>query len=150
MTAGELYDILKERGADLLKNTIDKMVKGEITPEKQTGETFYAKMLDKNMALINWNDTAERIHNLIRGLNPWPICYTNYKEDKMKIFESRVLNEKHNKENGTILNVSKEGIKVACKESVLLIKKVQFPNKKPLTVEQYINGHEIDENVVLR
>lgn len=150
MTAGELYDILKERGADLLKNTIDKMVKGEITPEKQTGETFYAKMLDKNMALINWNDTAENIHNLIRGLNPWPICYTNYKDEKMKVFESKVLNEKHNKENGTILNVSKEGIKVACKDSVLLIKKVQFPNKKPLTVEQYINGHQIDENVVLR
>ncbi len=150
MTAGELYDILKERGADLLKNTIEKMVKGEIIPEKQTDETFYAKMLDKNMALINWNDSAEKIHNLIRGLNPWPIAYTNYNNDKMKIFESRVLKEKHNKENGTILEVNKEGMKVACGEGVLLVKKVQFPNKKPLTIEQYINGHNIDVNVVLR
>lgn len=150
MTAGELYDILKERGADLLKNTIEKMVKGEIIPEKQTDETFYAKMLDKNMALINWNDSAEKIHNLIRGLNPWPIAYTNYNNDKMKIFESRVLKEKHNKANGTILEVNKEGMKVACGEGVLLVKKVQFPNKKPLTIEQYINGHNIDVNVVLR
>ena len=150
MTAGELYDILKERGADLLKDTIEKMVKGEIIPEKQTDETFYAKMLDKNMALINWNDSAEKIHNLIRGLNPWPIAYTNYNNDKMKIFESRVLKEKHNKENGTILEVNKEGMKVACGEGVLLVKKVQFPNKKPLTIEQYINGHNIDVNVVLR
>lgn len=150
MTAGELYDILKERGADLLKNTIEKMVKGEIIPEKQTDETFYAKMLDKNMALINWNDSAEKIHNLIRGLNPWPIAYTNYNNDKMKIFESRVLKEKHNKENGTILQANKEGMKVACGEGVLLVKKVQFPNKKPLTIEQYINGHNIDVNVVLR
>ena len=68
----------------------------------------------------------------------------------MKIFESRVLSEKHNKTNGTILDVSKEGMKVACGEGVLLIKKVQFPNKKPLTIEQYINGHKIDTNVVLR
>ena len=150
MTAGELYDILKERGANLLKETIEKMVKGEITPEKQSDETFYAKMLDKNMALINWDDSAERIHNLIRGLNPWPIAYTNYNDDKMKIFESKVLKEKHNKTNGTILDVSKEGMKVACGEGVLLIKKVQFPNKKPLTIEQYINGHKIDANIVLR
>ncbi|MBE6048771.1 MAG: methionyl-tRNA formyltransferase [Clostridium sp.] len=150
MTAGELYDILKERGANLLKETIEKMVKGEIVPEKQSDETFYAKMLDKNMALINWNDSAEKIHNLIRGLNPWPIAYTNYNDDKMKIFESRVLNEKHNKTNGTILSVNKEGMKVACGEGVLLIKKVQFPNKKPLTIEQYINGHEININTVLR
>ena len=127
MTAGELYDILKERGANLLKETIEKMVKGEITPEKQSDETFYAKMLDKNMALINWDDSAEKIHNLIRGLNPWPIAYTNYNDDKMKIFESKVLKEKHNKTNGTILDVSKEGMKVACGEGVLLIKKVQFP-----------------------
>lgn len=150
MTAGELYDILKERGANLLKETIEKMVKGEIVPQKQSDETFYAKMLDKNMALINWNDSAEKIHNLIRGLNPWPIAYTNYNDDKMKIFESRVLNEKHNKTNGTILSVNKEGMKVACGEGVLLIKKVQFPNKKPLTIEQYINGHEININTVLR
>lgn len=150
MTAGELYDILKERGAELLKNTIEKMVKGEIIPEKQSDETFYAKMLDKNMALINWDESAEKIHNLIRGLNPWPIAYTNYNDEKMKIFESRVLSEKHNKTNGTILDVSKEGMKVACGEGVLLIKKVQFPNKKPLTIEQYINGHKIDTNVVLR
>ncbi len=150
MTAGELYDILKERGANLLKETIEKMVKGEITPEKQSDETFYAKMLDKNMALINWDDSAEKIHNLIRGLNPWPIAYTNYNDDKMKIFESKVLKEKHNKTNGTILDVSKEGMKVACGEGVLLIKKVQFPNKKPLTIEQYINGHKIDANIVLR
>lgn len=150
MTAGELYDILKERGAGLLKDTIEKMVKGEIVPEKQSDETFYAKMLDKNMALIDWNESAEKIHNLIRGLNPWPIAYTNYNDEKMKIFESKVLNEEHNKSNGTILNVSKEGMKVACGEGVLLIKKVQFPNKKPLTIEQYINGHEIDTNIVLR
>ena len=85
MTAGELYDILKERGAGLLKDTIEKMVKGEIVPEKQSDETFYAKMLDKNMALIDWNESAEKIHNLIRGLNPWPIAYTNYNDEKMKI-----------------------------------------------------------------
>lgn len=150
MTAGELYDILKDRGANLLKETIDKMSKGELTPIKQEGETFYAKMLDKNIAVINWNDTANNIHNLIRGLNPWPIAFTEYKGEKMKIYESKVLDEKSSKAPGTIIDVSKEGIKVACMHNdILLIKKIQFPNGKPLTVEQYINGHKIDVNEIL-
>ncbi|WP_294402133.1 methionyl-tRNA formyltransferase [uncultured Clostridium sp.] len=149
MTAGELYDILKERGSDLLLETIDGVVNNTIVPEKQTDETFYAKMLDKKIAVISWDNSAEEIHNLIRGLNPWPIAYTDYKEDRMKIFESEVLNEKTSKTPGTIIEVSKKGMKVACKDSVLLVKKVQFPNKKPLTIAEYINGHEIEENVVL-
>ncbi|MDU5105877.1 MULTISPECIES: methionyl-tRNA formyltransferase [unclassified Clostridium] len=146
MTAGDLHDILMERGADLLIKTIDGLSNGTITPEKQTDETFYAKMLNKELALINWNNETKDIHNLIRGLNPWPIAYTNYENNYMKVFESKILNETTNKEPGTIVGVSKEGIKVATLDGVLLIKKIQFPNGKPLTVEQYINGHEIKVN----
>lgn len=149
MTAGELFDTLKERGADLLLKTIDGLVNNTIVPQKQEGETFYAKMLNKEIANICWDKDAQEIHNLIRGLNPWPIAYTSYNNDRMKIFESAVLNEESNKAPGTIIDVSKEGIKVSCAKNVLLIKKVQFPNGKPLTVEQYINGHEIEKNIIL-
>lgn len=149
MTAGELYDILKERGSSLVLETIDGIVSNTIVPEKQNGETFYAKMLNKDIAAVSWDESAEKIHNLIRGLNPWPIAYTNYKEERMKIFESEVLNEKTLEVPGTIIEVSKKGMKVACRNSVLLVKKVQFPNKKPLTIAEYINGHEIKENVIL-
>lgn len=149
MTAGELWDILKVRGADLLLKTIDGVVNNTIVPQKQSGETFYAKMLNKEIANICWDKDAEEIHNLIRGLNPWPIAYTSYNNDRMKIFESEVLNEDSNKTPGTIIDVSKDGIKVACAKNVLLIKKVQFPNGKPLMVEQYINGHDIEKNIIL-
>lgn len=146
MTAGELYDILKSTGASLLKDTIELMIKGEIKPIKQDNKTFYAKMLDKKIALIDWNDNAYNIHNLVRGLNPWPIAITQYMEQQMKIYETRVISEDSSKEPGTIINVSKEGMKVACGKGIILIKKVQFPNGKPLTIEQYINGHEIKIN----
>ncbi|WP_406585031.1 methionyl-tRNA formyltransferase [Clostridium beijerinckii] len=150
MTTGELHDILMVRGADLLVKSIEGISKGDIVPEKQGNETFYAKMLDKNIANIDWNKSAEEIHNLVRGLNPWPIAYTDYKNERMKIYETEVLREKSNKEPGTIIDVSKNGVKVSCKEDVLLIKRVQFPNGKPLTIEQYINGHEIEENIILQ
>lgn len=149
MTCGELHDILSVRGADLLLRTIDGIVNKTIIPEKQKEETFYAKILDKNLAHISWNKTAQEIHNLVRGLNPWPIAYSNYIDDRMKIYETEVLYESSNKEPGRILNVDKNGIKVACKEGCLLIKKVQFPNGKPLTIEQYINGHDIEKDIIL-
>ena len=149
MTCGELHDILTVRGADLLIQSIEGIVNGKITPEKQGDETFYAKMLDKELANICWNKTSTEIHNLVRGLNPWPIAYTNYKGERMKIYKTKSLEESSTKEPGTIIDVSKQGIKVACKEGVLLIEKVQFPNGKPLSIEQYINGHEIEKNIVL-
>lgn len=149
MTTGELHDILTVRGAELLIKTLDGLINNTIVPQKQEGETFYAKMLNKEIAEIDWNNSAQDIHNLVRGLNPWPIAYSSYKGERMKIFETEVLNEKCNKDCGTILDVDKSGVKVACKDSVLLIKKVQFPNGKPLTIEQYINGHEIEKNIIL-
>lgn len=150
MTSGELHDILMERGAGLLVETIKKMVNGEVTPVKQEGESSYASMLDKNMAKVNWEESAINIHNLVRGLNPWPIAYTSYNEQIMKIHKSVVLDKMSKKDPGTILNVSKEGIEVSTGDGVLLIKVVQFPNGKPLTVEQYINGNSIEEGIILK
>jgi methionyl-tRNA formyltransferase len=150
MTAGELYDILKIRGADLLVQSIEGIANGSLTPEKQGNETFYAKPLDKNIANIDWNKNSKEIHNLVRGLNPWPIAYTNYEGERMKVYESEALDEESFEEPGTIIDVSKNGLKVACKEGILLIKKVQFPNGKPLTIEQYINGHEISTKIILK
>ena len=144
MTAGELHDILMVRGGNLLIETIEGIVNGSLKGIKQEGETCYAKMLSKNTGKISWNNSALDIHNLIRGLNPWPIAHTTYKDENMKIYESEVLAENSSKEPGTILSVNKVGIKVSCKEGILLIKKVQFPNGKPLTIEQYINGKDIE------
>lgn len=144
MTAGELHDILMVRGGNLLIETIEGVTNGTVKGIKQEGETCYAKMLSKNTGKISWDKSAREIHNLIRGLNPWPIAHTTYKDDNMKIYESEVLNENSNNEPGTILSVNKTGMKVSCNEGILLVKKVQFPNGKPLTIEQYINGKDIE------
>ncbi|MGL5149680.1 MAG: methionyl-tRNA formyltransferase [Clostridium sp.] len=149
MTAGELHDLLMGSGADLLIETINGVASGELKGEKQSDDTFYAKMLNKETGRINWSESAKNIHNLIRGLNPWPIAHTTYEGQSMKIYESSVLNENSNKEKGTILAIDKNGIKVSCGDGTLLIKKIQFPNGKPLTVAQYLNGNELATNIIL-
>jgi methionyl-tRNA formyltransferase len=102
------------------------------------------------MAKINWECSNVNIHNFIRGLNPWPIAYTHYEDTVMKIYKSRVLNEKSSKEIGSIIEVSKEGLKVSTGSGVLLIEEIQFPGKKPLKVKDYIIGNKIDVGVVLK
>ena len=149
MTSGQLFDILKDRGSKLLIDTIEGVAKNEIIPKKQPDETFYAKMLNKDIAKINWNDSAKNINNLIRGLNPWPIAFTEYNGNKMKIYSAKPLEEVYNKEPGSIISADKEGLKIACLDSSLLVEVIQFPNGKPLKVEQYINGHKFEEDVKL-
>jgi len=150
ITAGELHDILKEDGAELLVKTLKGLAEGKIKAEKQEkGDGFYASMLSKEMAAIDWNKPSHEIHNLIRGMNPWPAAYTHYKEAIMKIHGSETVNTASSSKAGTIVHVSKDGIRVACGKGELVIKIVQFPGGKPMPVSEYIKGHNIEINAVL-
>lgn len=151
MTSGELYEILKTTGGNLLVETIKEMVDGKIIPKKQDdNESSYASMLNKDMAKINWELSAKQIHDLIRGVNPWPIATTVYNDITMKVYKSHIENINSEKAPGTIISVDKNGIKVSTKKGVLVIEKLQFPNGKPLLVEQFINGNKIEVGTILK
>lgn len=150
ITAGELHDIMKEEGALLLKETIDLISKGEAPRIPQNHEEFtYAPMMNKTLGQIDFSKSAKEIHNLVRGVNPWPSAYTTYKGQTMKVWKTKVLNETSDKHPGTILKVDKEGIRVSTKDNVLLIKEIQMPGKKRVLVEEYIKGNSIETNEIL-
>lgn len=150
ITAGELHDIMKEEGALLLKQTIDLIAKGEAPRIPQNHEEFtYAPMMNKTLGQIDFSKSAKEIHNLVRGINPWPSAYTTYKGQTMKVWKTKVLNETSDKHPGTILKVDKEGIRVSTKDNVLLIKEIQMPGKKRVLVEEYIKGNSIETNEIL-
>ena len=150
ITAGELHDIMKEEGALLLKQTIDLIAKGEAPRIPQNHEEFtYAPMMNKTLGQIDFSKSAKEIHNLVRGVNPWPSAYTTYKGQTMKVWKTNVLNETSDKHPGTILKVDKEGIRVSTKDNVLLIKEIQMPGKKRVLVEEYIKGNSIETNEIL-
>lgn len=151
MTAGELHDILAEKGANLLLNTIEDFKDGKIKPEKQNDEeASYISVISKDLGEINWNNNAESIHNLVRGFNPWPSAYTHYEDKVMKIHETKVIDGTFKGTPGLITDVSKEGIKVETGEGKLLITLVQFPGKKIISVKDYIAGNTIEKGVVLK
>lgn len=149
-TTGQLHDILAKMGGELIVEALKKISSNLIHPVKQDNEkASYASMINKKMGKIEWNKKAEEIERLIRGFNPWPIAYTTYEDIVMKIWEAEVLDQTSNATFGTVQAVSKKGIDVAAGDKVLRIKKLQFPNKRAVTVDEYLRGNEIKENIRL-
>ena len=158
MTAGELYNLLKINGAELLEETINGIITGKICVVKQPNDgSSYVKMLNKQMAKIDWNDSSINIHNLIRGLsswpykniNSWPTAYTYYKDIPFKIFKSKSLEADIINPPGYIIDANDEGIKVATKNGILIIEILQFPGGKPLEVKEFLKGNKIEKGIIL-
>lgn len=144
MTAGELHDLLSQRGADLLLRTIEGIKRGEITPEAQDHSSHtYAPMLKKETGLIEWTKDAVEIERLIRGLAPVPGAYSFIGDDQVKILEAKVIEDTPGKP-GEITEVSKAGLVVSTGNGSLSIQKVQYPNKKPMAIRDFLNGNRID------
>ncbi|KXZ39599.1 methionyl-tRNA formyltransferase [Alkalithermobacter thermoalcaliphilus JW-YL-7 = DSM 7308] len=149
-TAGELHDRLSVLGAKVLSETLNLIKKGTVLRQKQDdSQASYAPIMDKNLGNINWNKSAQDIFNLIRGTNPWPSAFTNYKASTMKIWKAKVIDKDSNLKPGTILDVSSQGISVACKKGTLLVEDIQMPGKKRMPVHEYIKGNTIEKGVVL-
>ena len=150
ITAGELHDKMMIDGAKVLKETIDLIEKGEAPREKQSNEdTCYSPIMNKSLGNIDWNKSAIDIHNLVRGINPWPSAYTTYEGQTMKIWKTKVIDKNSDKDPGTIISVDKEGINVSTSEGILQIKEIQMAGKKRMEVPEYIKGNNINTDIIL-
>ena len=150
ITAGELHDKMMIDGANVLKETIDLIAQGKAPREKQNeDETCYSPIMDKTLGNIDWNKSAKDIHNLVRGVNPWPSAYTTYENQTMKIWKTKVVNKNSDKTPGTILKVDKDGIEVNTGNGVIQISEIQMSGKKRMVVSEYIKGNTISADIVL-
>ena len=150
-TGGSLFDKLSEAGGRLCVETLAKLEKGEITPEKQ-GEspTAYASMLDKKMGNIDWNKSAVVIERLVRGLNPWPSAYTHLDGKTLKIWACDVLPQSASKgESGEILEVTKDAIHVQTGDGILVLREIQLAGKARMDAGAFLRGYKVVPGTVL-
>lgn len=149
--ASQLHDALSALGAELLSEILPEIEEGTVVriPQEDSLAT-YAPMITKETGLVDFSNSARLIQCQIRAMDPWPSAYCYYEGIPIKLKESQELLETSQATPGMILSVGKEGMKVACKDRCLLIKKIQFPNKKAMSVEEYIRGNEIKTGVILR
>ena len=151
-TAGELTLRLAEAGAELLIKTINLLEKGKIAPIKQDESLMsYEPMLDKALGKIDWTKDCISVHNLIRGVNPWPGAYTYLNGETLKVWKARITGEETtNARPGSITAASsKEGLKVACADGTIEILELQLPGGKRMQAKAYLSGKNIAINTVL-
>ena len=165
-TTGELWDKLSKVGAKLLVETLEKIERG-IAPREKQGEDFnLAPMLSKDMAKINWEEmNAEKIKNLVRGLNPIMGAYSELEGKKVKFWKVNVVNLKDLSQKfpelkeyeyrmnglapGTVLFADeKNGLYINSIDGKIKVLEIQGENAKKILINYYLRGNKIKEGTI--
>ena len=144
-TAGELHDRLMDLGKDAVVKTLTLIETGQaqttIQPMDEEVKTAYK--LNRDNCKIDWTKPGSEIHNLVRGLSPYPAawCFVrdNGQEWNVKIYETSFTESGHNETVGS-LTADKKEITVAVKDGFIKILSLQFPGKKRMTAREFLNG----------
>lgn len=144
-SAGELHDRLMQIGAQTVIKTLNLIANDQVTTQKQidSDNIRTAYKLNRENCKINWNNKGHDIHNLIRGLSPYPAawCFLNNNNEELaiKIYEAIFTPEQHNLAIGSILTTKKQ-IKVAVIDGFIEIISLQLPAKKRMKSSELLNG----------
>ena len=168
-TSEELRARLAEIGAELIISTMEKIFSGdyERTPQDDA-ESSYAVMLKKEMGDIDWNDPAEKIERLIRGLQPWPCAVTGFQGKNLKIYKAEALADDEVSGSsalpgtdisgetdektivpGMIIDRTKKHFTVKCGTGALRILSVQPEGKKKMDTAAFLNGNKVECGMML-
>lgn len=142
-TGGHLHDRLAEQGGAALIRALNLIHEGQITPESQNNaEATYAHKLSKEEARLDWSQSAESLHNIIRAFNPWPTAHTQLDGKTIRIWQADVLENPTDLANapGTLLHASKKGLDVVTGQGVLQITELQLSGGKRLPVSAILNS----------
>ena len=148
-TAGELHDRLAKMGAELIVETLRAVAEGTIqrTPQGDA-ETCYASMLTKELGKIDWNRPARELHNLVRGLSPWPVAETVYRQKRLKVHRATVV-PGFGGVPGEVAR-RKDRFVVACGDNTALeLEIVQYEGGKRMGGKEFLCGHRLDQGAVL-
>ncbi|QIW15188.1 methionyl-tRNA formyltransferase [Pasteurellaceae bacterium RH1A] len=143
-TSASLYHKLAQLAPPALLEVLNGLESGKFLPEKQDDELAnYAEKLTKEEAKLDWNLPAQQLERNIRAFNPAPVAYltveVNGKEERVKVYGAEVLPHQA-KEAGTVLAFDRKGLQIATSAGVLNITQLQPQGKKPMTVQDFLNG----------
>lgn len=141
-TANDLHDRLATMSVEPLLHTLNGLSAGTIKAKPQEDAlATYAPKINKQDALIKWDKPANEINQQIRAFNPWPVAYTSNYHSLLKVYEAEIVERSTIKKPGIILAIDKNGLLISTGENDLLVKKIQFPGGKVLTVQQWLNAN---------
>ncbi|MCW3113685.1 MAG: methionyl-tRNA formyltransferase [Segetibacter sp.] len=151
-TAGELHDIMKEIGANLLVATVKGIEDGSLQETAQskaleqfTGELKHAPKLFTETCTIDWNKSCDEIHNLVRGLSPYPAALTYLKGKILKIYQSTKEKISPSHSAGTFDTDGKTYLKFACSDGYIHVADIQLEGKKRIPVTEFLRGYRFEK-----
>lgn len=143
-TAGTLHDKLMDIGADLVVKTVEQIISGEASAEpQQDTEACGAPKIFKEDCRINWNQTTDRVYNLIRGLSPYPAAWSDFGDSTIKIFETHYNIEEHNIAPSSIESDSKSWLRIATQDGWIYVDRLQIAGKKQMDIADFLRGNRI-------
>lgn len=154
--AGTLHDRLMTIGAEMVTATVDAIASGSILPTDQSelikdeSQLRTAPKIFKEDCHVNWNNDAESVRNMIRGLSPYPGAWSTLvmpdgENMQVKIYDTVMCGDSEGEKPGSIRTDGKKVISVACRKGRLNIAALQLPGKKRLGVEELLRGFRISD-----
>lgn len=142
-TAGELHDKMMKIGAQLLVKTLQHVAAATIVekPQHFSNDQKHAPKIFTNDCEIDWNIDAAEVHNLIRGLSPYPGAFTSFEGKKLKILKAIVLPKTLNLQPGEFETDQKTYLRFACAKDCVEVKTLQLEGKKLMTTEDFLRGY---------
>ncbi len=152
--AGTLHDKLMEMGAKLVINTLDGLAENTISekPQPVVEHPKNAFKIFKEDTKINWEDSAEQIHNFVRGMSPYPAAFTSLQigneVKSLKIYTGTFQKTEHSEKIGT-LTIAKNVFRISVKDGYYFPTEVQLEGKKRMTIKDFLNGFRNFEEISL-
>ncbi|EIM78398.1 methionyl-tRNA formyltransferase [Nitritalea halalkaliphila LW7] len=147
-TVGTLYERLMHKGAGLVAKTIAAIARDEVQaqPQDESLAIHAAPKLFKETCEIDWTQSAEEVHNLVRGLSPYPAAWFTKAGSSYKVFRTALLpDEDWQAAPGTTRTDQKTFWHVACGKGAVALLEVQAPNKKRMPIADFLRGNRIEE-----
>ncbi|KTD62956.1 methionyl-tRNA formyltransferase [Legionella santicrucis] len=147
-TANSLHDKLAQIAAQPLLDTLNELANHTAKSEIQNNElATYASKINKEDACISWQQTAIEIDCKIRAFNPWPIAYTFFGEEILRIHQAKVIATAFSQAPGTVVNIDKKGLLIATGDQGLLVEKIQLPGAKVISIADWLNSSKSQVHV---
>jgi methionyl-tRNA formyltransferase len=143
-TSEDVERDLAQLGADLLVSTLDRLSRGPIFEKPQDdGRATYASRVTKDDGAVDWSRSAVDIHNLIRGLHPWPHAFTFWRGQRLILLRSSASSGTTHALPGTVIASHHDELRVAAGDDHLQIRELQAEGKRPMTTRDFLAGHHI-------
>lgn len=143
MTAGELHDKMMLVGAHLLVKTLNGLFEGNIKsiPQIASNEIKHAPKIFTKDCEINWNAPVHQVHNLVRGLAPFPGAITKIDGKIVKLFSTQIMEEKPIETPGSFITDGKTFARIACSNGYLALNDIQWEGKKRMPILDFLRGY---------